>query len=93
MAEDGRVTRVSFFGRAQARTPEGAGVGSTDAEVRAAYPGAIEEPAKYAPPPAHDLVVWTTPQQAGYRFEIGQDGRVAIMHAGGPSILYVEDCA
>lgn len=93
MAEANRVTRVSFLdARPPARTPEGVGVGSTAAAVRAAYPNAIEQPAPYDEPPAHDLVVWIAPEQSGYRFEIGQDGRVHTLHAGGPSILYVEGC-
>lgn len=94
MVEEGRVTRITAVESGSAvRTPEGVGVGSSDAEVRAAYPQAIEEPAKYAPSPAHDLIVWWTPNESGMRFEIGADGKVAAMHVGGQSILYVEGCA
>lgn len=91
-AEDGRVTRVSFYGAPTARTPEGVGVGSTNTEVRAAYPNAVEAPAYYVDPPAHDLIVWLQPQTRGYRFEVGKDGVVHSFHAGGPSILLVEGC-
>jgi hypothetical protein len=54
---------------------------------------AIEEPAKYDGPPAHNLIVWRTPNESGLRFEIGADGKVTAIHAGGASILYVEGCA
>lgn len=94
MAENGKVTRVSFDETMiNVHTPEGVGVGSTDAEVRAAYPHLNEQPAKYDDPPAHDLIVWTHAHSAGYRFEIGADGKVNALHAGGASILYVEGCS
>lgn len=98
MIEQGRVTRVSDYGDADSMSPAadtaaGIGVGSTDAQVRAAYPNAVETPAKYNEPPAHDLTVWTTPNQNGLRFEINERGQVWAVHAGGPSIQYVEGCA
>lgn len=94
MVEEGRVTRITAVATAPAvRTAEGIGIGSTDAEVRAAYPNAVEEPAKYDVPPAHDLIVWWAPNESGMRFEIGADGKVTAIHAGGASILYSEGCA
>ncbi len=93
MAQDGRITRISDYGASDARTPEGLGIGSTDAEVRAAYPNLIEQPAKYDAAPAHDLIVWTTPNTRGIRFEVNAAGTVAIVHAGDESILLVEGCA
>lgn len=93
MAQDGRITRISDYGAPDARTPEGLGIGSTDAEVRAAYPNLIEQPAKYEAAPAHDLLVWTTPNTRGIRFEVNAGGVVTIVHAGDASILLAEGCA
>jgi len=94
MFEQDRITRITAGSQApHARTAQNVGVGSTDAEVRAAYPDAIEAPAKYDAPPAHDLIAWTTPEQSGLRFEVNAQGVVTAVHAGGPAILYVEGCA
>jgi hypothetical protein len=94
MFEEGRLTRISADSDAtHVRTAQNVGVGSTDAEVRAAYQDAAETPAKYDDPPAHDLTAWIAPDQAGLRFEVNEAGLVTQVHAGGPSILYVEGCA
>lgn len=94
MFEEGRLTRITATDEAaHVRTAQNVGVGSTDEEVRTAYSGVTEQPAKYEDAPAHDLIAWTTPDQSGLRFEIGAEGRVKAVHAGGPSILYVEGCA
>jgi len=94
MFEGDRLVRITASSEAsRTRTAQNVGVGSTDAEVRAAYQNVIEEPAKYSPPPAHDLIVWTTPEQSGLRFEVSEAGLVTQVHAGGPAILYVEGCA
>jgi hypothetical protein len=92
MAQHGRITRISDYQEPDALTAEGLGVRSTDAEIRAAYPGAIEQPAKYDDPPAHDLIVWTVPDESGIRFEINSSGTATILHAGDESILLVEGC-
>lgn len=95
MAQQGRITRISDFGGGEppVRTAQNVGVGSTDAEVRTAYQNVIEQPAKYDPPPAHDLLIWTTPDQSGLLFEVNEQGVVTAVHAGGPSIRYMEGCA
>ena len=94
MFEEHHLSRITANKDAEhTRTAQNVGVGSTDSEVRTAYPGVIEEPAKYEAAPAHDLIVWTAPNKSGFRFEVGADGRVAAIHAGGPSILYAEGCA
>lgn len=94
MFEEHHLTRITAGNEApHTRTAQNVGVGSTDAEVRTAYTGVIEQPAKYNEAPAHDLIVWTEPNKAGFRFEIDANGKVMAVHAGGPSILYVEGCA
>lgn len=94
MFEDSRLARVTASAEAtHTRTAQNVGVGSTDAEVRAAYQNVREEPAKYEAAPAHDLIIWTAPDRAGFRFEVDASGHVNAVHAGGPAILYVEGCA
>jgi|CXWL01.1.fsa_nt_gi hypothetical protein len=93
MAQEGRITRVSDYGTTDALTEQGLGIGSTDAQIRAAFPQAIEQPAKYDAAPAHDLIIWTTPNARGLRFEINASGVATIVHAGDESIQLVEGCA
>jgi hypothetical protein len=92
MTQDGRIARVSTVSPAPS-TAENIHVGSTDAEVRTAYTGVIEEPAHYDDPPAHSLIVWRTPNEAGIRFEINAEGVVTAIHAGNDAILLAEGCA
>jgi hypothetical protein len=94
MAQQGRITRISDFGGGEpsVRTAQNVGVGSTDAEVRAAYQNVTEQPAKYDPPPAHDLIV-DTPPHGGLRFEVNAAGIVTVVHAGDESIHLVEGCS
>ena len=94
MFEGDVITRITASGEApRTRTAQNVGVGSTDAEVRTAYQNVIEEPAHYSDAPAHNLVIWTVPEQSGLLFEVNEQGFVTAIHAGGPSILYMEGCA
>ena len=94
MFEGDKITRITASTEApRTRTAQNVGVGSTDAEVRTAYQNVIEEGAHYNPPPAHNLIIWTTPEQTGLLFEISEQGIVTSVHAGGPSIRYMEGCA
>ena len=94
MFEDDRLTRITASENGtHARTAQNVGVGSTDAAVRAAYRTVVEQGAHYDVPPAHNLIVWTVPDQTGLLFEVNGQGVVTAVHAGGPSILYMEGCA
>jgi hypothetical protein len=105
MIEAGRLTSVSLIDESKVRTDRGLGLGATGAEVRAAYGKALHEgPHKYEEAPAEYLTIWAkdgprgdsyqTPATArGIRYEVGGKGKVQSIHAGGPSIQYVEGCA
>ncbi len=94
MFEDDVLTRITAANEApHTRTAQNVGVGSTDAEVRTAYQNVIEEGAHYSPLPAHNLLIWTVPDQSGLLFEVNEQGIVTAVHAGGPSIRYMEGCA
>lgn len=94
MFEGDVITRITASSEApQTRTAQNVGVGSTDAEVRTAYQNVIEEGAHYNPAPAHNLLIWTVPDQSGLLFEVSEQGIVTAVHAGGPSIRYMEGCA
>ena len=93
MAIDGKIARVTIVSAGLGvRTPEGIGIGSTEQEVRRAYPSSVNSPAAYDDPPAHDLTFWRHPNGDGIRFEIDARGRVVRMHAGSNAITYIEGC-
>ena len=65
--------------------------------------GAVASPHEYVEKPAAYLDVWvvgsggeafvTAPSARGIRYEIDEKTVVSPIHAGGPSIQYVEGCA
>ena len=101
MLENGVVTRITISDPAEVQTPAGFGVGDDGAAVEASYADLAEvTPHKYVELPARYVTVWNTPlrpgreaEARGLRYEIGADGRVSHVHAGGPSIQYVESCS
>lgn len=106
MLENGILTRISVASPATLKTDRGFGVGDTAAAIKAAYgPLAVAEPHKYSPAPAEDIFVWSTggpttageyvqdPAARGIRYEIDGEGKVSIIHIGGPAIQLVEGCA
>ena len=106
MIQDGVLTRISIADPATLKTDRGFGVGDTAAAIKAAYGAdAVSQPHKYSPAPAEDIFVWASGGPAapdayvqdeaarGVRYEINGEGRVGIVHVGGPSIQLVEGCS
>jgi hypothetical protein len=97
MLENGILTRISLSDGTGIRTASGIGVGDPAADVVAAHGAeAVTTPHKYQEAPARYIAVWRTappaPDARGIVYEIGRDDRVMHIHAGGPSIEYVEGC-
>lgn len=97
MVEQGRLTRISLGAGSTVKTGEGFGVGDPASAIEAAYGArAVTSPHKYVPAPAEYITVWMNapsgPDARGIVYEIGPDGRVDHVHAGSPSIRYVEGC-
>ncbi|HET9460027.1 MAG TPA: hypothetical protein VFO51_08620 [Sphingomicrobium sp.] len=104
MIEEGILSRISLLDDSKVKTDRGLGIGIPAAAVRAAYGTELQEtPHKYEGPPAAYLTVWTKgggpadravpPHSRGIQYVVDSSGRVGSIHAGGPSILYVEGCA
>lgn len=94
MIEDKKVSRITLDEGSRIKTDKGLGVGSTEAEVKAAYGDAVEvTPHKYNPPPAHYLTIWSDPGKLGVRYVTDGAGNVTAVHAGSASIQYVEGCS
>lgn len=95
IVEDGKVRRITVGQRSDVKLVEGVGIGATEAEIRSAFPGFRESPHEYVGAPAKYL---TAPNAVSgdpaLRFEIGEDGKVDLMHVGTmPVLAYVEGCA
>ena len=103
MIEEDRLVRITLGGDTEVRTAEGITVGDSADQVRAAYGDSLRAtPHTYVDPPGEYLTVWTTgdvdengtsdDDARGIRYEVGEDGIVQLIHAGGPAIQYVEGC-
>lgn len=95
IVEDGRVRRITVGRGSDVTLVGGIGVGSTEADVRAAFPGFREAPHEYVEPPAKYLTAPNAPSgDPALRFETGADGKVSVIHVGTMPVLgYVEGCA
>jgi hypothetical protein len=92
---DGKVvTRITAMRTSKVLTAQGIGLGASEAQVRSAYPDAREEPHKYVAAPAKYLDWRPGGGDTGLRFEINEQGKVGMIHAGrDPYLSYVEGCA
>jgi hypothetical protein len=104
MIESGRLTRISLAEMSTLKTDKGLGLGDAADAVKTAYgPEAKASPHKYQDAPAEYVTWWRGGPRAGQYmqdgtargivYEIDGTGKVGAIHAGGPSIQYVEGCA
>ena len=95
IVEDGKVARITVGQGSAVKLVEGIGVGAAEAGVRSAFPGFREAPHKYSDAPAKYLTAPNADSgDPALRFEIGADGKVALVHVGTrPVLYYVEGCA
>lgn len=82
-----------MFGRSRIRTPEGAGVGTTERGVRSLYPGRVRAS-------RHQYVRGRYLTVSGYEsgrlliFETNARRRVTAIRAGAtPEVQYIQGCA
>jgi len=104
MIEEGRLTRISLIDDSKVKTDRDLGIGIPASVVRATYGSALQTtPHKYQEAPAEYLTIWAKgggpidravpPHSRGIQYVVDSTGKVETIHAGGPSILYVEGCA
>lgn len=92
ITERGEVRRITLSERSNVRLVEGIGVGATTADVLREFPGLRATPHKYVAAPAKYLT--QRGDDPRLRFEVGENGRVSLIHAGlMPQLGYVEGCA
>ncbi|OBX18033.1 hypothetical protein A9995_13930 [Erythrobacter sp. QSSC1-22B] len=92
MTVDDEVRRITLSDESEVALVEGIGVGATEAEVRAAFPGFEESPHQYLAAPGKYL---TQPgEDPRLHFEIAADETVSLIHVGAlPELIWVEGCA
>lgn len=104
MIEAGKLTRITIGEMSTLKTDKGLGLGDTAAAVKTAYGAdAKASPHKYQDAPAEYITWWKGGPRAepyvqdetarGIAYEVDGAGKVGAIHAGGPSIQYVEGCA
>lgn len=92
LVEGNTVRRITVGGESTVKLVEGIGIGASEEDVLAAFPGFVSSPHKYVEAPAKYL------QQPGddprLRFEIDNERKVSAIHVGlRPQLEYVEGCS
>lgn len=104
MRQAGKPSRITIADMSIRKTDKGPGLGDTAEAVKGACGAtAAAIPHTYQDAPADYITVWEGGPRAGSHAEggaargivcaIDATGKVGAIHAGGPSILYVEGCA
>ncbi|MEQ1781103.1 MAG: hypothetical protein ABMA14_07080 [Hyphomonadaceae bacterium] len=104
MIEAGKLTSITIGDMSKLKTDKGLGLGDSAEAVKEAYgAAAVATPHKYQDKPAEYITVWNggprnepyvqDENARGLVYEIDGTGKVGAIHAGGPSIQYVEGCA
>lgn len=105
MIQQDVLTSIILRNNTAITTDRGFGVGSTAAEIKAAYGASAQSEAHKYVEGAEYITVWTsggpsTPgafvedaNARGVRYETDAQGVVTAVHAGGPSIQNVEGCS
>jgi hypothetical protein len=104
MIQEGKLTRISLVELSPVKTDKGLGIGDTAEAVKLAYGDAAKAtPHKYQDKPAEYITAWAGGPRSepyvedeaarGIVYEVDGTGKVGAVHAGGPSIQYVEGCA
>lgn len=90
---NGKVQRITLGQRSEVKLSDGTAIGTSATELDTRYQGYVSEPHKYVGAPAKYLTA-PNPQGPALRFELGEDGKVSLIHAGlMPVLAYVEGCS
>ncbi|NEQ27196.1 MAG: hypothetical protein F6K28_50960 [Microcoleus sp. SIO2G3] len=96
MVQDGQIARVDVIPGGTIKTLSGVGIGNTEAEIEALYPGQIEvSPHEYVQDGHYLTYVPNHPSNSNYRivFETDENGVVTEFRSGRlPEVNRVEGC-
>jgi hypothetical protein len=95
MLVNGHIARVDVRADSQVKTLSGAGIGDTEAEVKALYPGIQSSPHKYVPTGHYLTLVPSSPADQDFRVIFETDGtKVTAFRAGKlPEVGFIEGCS